>query len=54
MFSRLQEEEYLKAEGCLRYSLMMREQWYGKKHTMVSEVLHDLAGLLCMKENTQG
>jgi hypothetical protein len=21
---------------------------------LVSEVLHDLAGLLCMKENTQG
>lgn len=51
---RMKQEDYIRAESCFRQAIAIREQWYGKSHPTVAEVLNDLAGLLCNNKNARG
>ncbi|XP_013385421.1 TPR repeat-containing protein DDB_G0287407 isoform X2 [Lingula anatina] len=51
---RMRQLDFVKAESCYRLALSIREQWFGKNHPVVAEVLNDLGGLLSCKENTRG
>ncbi|XP_069142583.1 tetratricopeptide repeat protein 41-like isoform X1 [Argopecten irradians] len=51
---RAQQFEFLLGESCLRQSLLIREQWYGRTHPLVADVLYALAGIMGNPKNIRG
>ncbi len=47
----MRQRRFLEAETYLRGALGVRENWYGRAHPHVAEVLNDLAGLLSYPGN---
>lgn len=48
------QQDYLMAETNLRKSLMLRQKWYGKNHTLVADVLYKLGMLMADESNDKG
>ncbi|XP_067684110.1 tetratricopeptide repeat protein 41-like [Haliotis asinina] len=51
---RHKQQDCLRAESCLRQCLILREQWFGKRHPLVADVLVALARLLSSTSNNKG
>ncbi|XP_060075451.1 putative tetratricopeptide repeat protein 41 isoform X2 [Ylistrum balloti] len=51
---RSQQFEFLLGESCLRQSLLIREQWYGRTHPLVADILYVLAGIMGNPQNIRG
>ncbi|XP_046333250.2 tetratricopeptide repeat protein 41-like [Haliotis rufescens] len=51
---RHKQQDCLRAESCLRQCLILREQWFGKRHPLVADVLVALARLLSSTTNNKG
>lgn len=51
---RMQQEDFILAESSLRQALNIREQWFGKSHPLVAEVLFALAQLMGNPDNYRG
>nr|XP_022299795.1 uncharacterized protein LOC111108304 isoform X3 [Crassostrea virginica] len=51
---RMQQGDFILAESSLRQALNIREQWFGKSHPLVAEVLYSLAQLMGNPDNYRG
>ncbi|XP_021370952.1 uncharacterized protein LOC110461680 isoform X2 [Mizuhopecten yessoensis] len=51
---RAQQYEFLLGESSLRQSLLIREQWYGRTHPLVADILYTLAGIMGNPNNIRG
>ncbi|XP_053377944.1 uncharacterized protein LOC123530292 isoform X2 [Mercenaria mercenaria] len=51
---RMHQHDYLMAETNLRKSLILRQKWYGRNHTLVAEVLYKLGILMADEDNDKG
>ncbi|XP_033730461.1 uncharacterized protein LOC117319852, partial [Pecten maximus] len=51
---RAEQFEFLLGESCLRQSLLIREQWYGRTHPLVADILYALAGIMGNPKNIRG
>ncbi|XP_048741170.2 uncharacterized protein LOC125655060 isoform X3 [Ostrea edulis] len=51
---RMQQQDFILAESSLRQALNIREQWFGKSHPLVAEVLCALAELMGNPDNYRG
>ena len=50
----MQQGDFILAESSLRQALNIREQWFGKSHPLVAEVLYSLAQLMGNPDNYRG
>jgi hypothetical protein len=48
------QNDYLMAETNLRKSLMLRQKWYGRNHTLVADILFQLGVLMADEKNDKG
>ncbi|XP_061187631.1 uncharacterized protein LOC133195719 isoform X1 [Saccostrea echinata] len=51
---RMQQQDYIMAETSLRQALNIREQWFGKSHPLVADVLYALAEIMGNPDNYRG
>ena len=52
-YCRCEQHNFIEAQSLFQQALASREHWFGAEHSLVAEVLNDLAGLHCHVDNAE-